>query len=205
MECLQALHSWRLAKVSQQLVELVFEEQFLVAIPCTKFRPVTPKITVKRIYRASPLKRSKQIDSYPLFSVLVIRQAEAFARTLSTTSIKRVSLHYIACSIAHCNLCRQVLEAMSDFWTSCAQIRTQFVFLGIKYPIKLEVRQAADGSMTLRAVASMLFPKRATRMLVAFLFTPEVLGNWPFAIRELQCEVKAVYGTIEYAIHTYFC
>ncbi|KAL5495664.1 hypothetical protein ACEPAI_1127 [Sanghuangporus weigelae] len=178
LESLQALHSWRLAKLSQQLIELVFEEQLFVSIPCTKLRPVTPKITIKRIHQANESKCSKRIDLHPLFSELVVRQAEVFARSLSTTSIKRV------------------LEALSDFWTSCAQIRTQFVFLGIKYPLKLELVEA-DGTTNLRVVASMLFSKRTTKVLVAFVFMPEVLAGWPFVIRKLQCEVKTVYGTID--------
>ncbi|KAL5518577.1 hypothetical protein ACEPAH_260 [Sanghuangporus vaninii] len=178
LECLQALHSWRLAKVSQQLIELVFEEQLFVSIPCTKFRPVAPKITIKRIHQANESKCLKRIDLHPLFSELVVRQAEEFARTLSTTSIKRV------------------LEALSDFWTSCSQIRTQFVFLGIKYPLKLELAEV-DGTTNLRVVASILFSKRTTKVLVAFVFTPEVLAGWPFAIRKLQCEVRTVYGTID--------
>ncbi|KAL5534634.1 hypothetical protein ACEPAG_1097 [Sanghuangporus baumii] len=178
LEWLQALHSWRLAKVSQQLIELVFEEQFFVSIPCMKFRPVTPKITIKRIHQANDSKRSKRIDLHPLFSELVVRQAEVFARSLSAISLKRV------------------LEALSDFWTSCALIRTQFVFLGIKYPLQLELVET-DGSTNLRVVASILFSKRATKVLVAFVFTPEVLAGWPFVIRKLQCEVKTVYGTID--------
>ncbi|EJD04390.1 uncharacterized protein FOMMEDRAFT_155520 [Fomitiporia mediterranea MF3/22] len=182
LECLQVLHSWRVSRASESLVELMFTDLYLVSIPCTKFRPAIPRITVSRVDRSEELKYAKKRpDPFPLLSDLAVSQGEAFARSLSTKSIKKI------------------VEAMSDFWTSCMQIRTQLTFLGIKYPLTLEPLAPQDDDGTpigLKAVASILIHKHKTKLLVGFMFNPEVLSSWPFSIRKLQVEVKTAYGKI---------
>ena len=91
----------------------------------------------------------------------------------------------------------QVVEELSDFWTSCSQIRTQITFLGIKYPLKLELIESNCPATGLTVTASILSRKRRAKMLVALIFSPEVLARWPFEIKKLQCEVKTTYGKIE--------
>ncbi|THH12139.1 hypothetical protein EW145_g162 [Phellinidium pouzarii] len=182
LESLQVLHSWRIAKVAQQSLELVFDEQFLVSVPCMKFRPISTEISISRINNGEGLNHvRRRPDPFSLISDLVIRRAEMFVRGVSTNSVKTV------------------VETLSDFWTSCTQIRTQLRFLAIKYPLSLSSlsSQQGDEFSGFKAVVSVLLHKQKTKALVAFLFSDEVLGCWPFAIQKLQCEVKIAYGKVD--------
>lgn len=102
LEYLQVLHSWRVSRVTQQAMELVFNDQFVVTMPCRKFRPIVADIKISCLDGGSEESKrmKKRIDPFLLFSKLVVSEAETFARSLSTTSVKRVcalvedTLHY---------------------------------------------------------------------------------------------------------------
>jgi len=87
------------------------------------------------------------------------------------------------------------VEALSDFWTSCAQIRSQFTFLAIKYPLNIQAtpNSGAANPTAFKAVASILFEKQKAKATVTFVFSNDLLARWPFAIRTLNCEVNVVY------------
>ena len=86
LEALQSLHSWRLAKASPELIELIFEERFLVAVPCERHQAIPTEITITRIESSG----KRREDPFPLLSELSLRQGEAYVRSLKTASIKPV-------------------------------------------------------------------------------------------------------------------
>ena len=89
----------------------------------------------------------------------------------------------------------QILERLSDFWTSCAAIRKQINFLKINYPLTLE--HLSQGHGGLKATASLLLKKHKSKALVSFEFSEGVLRRWPFMIKGMKCDVKVAYGSVK--------
>lgn len=89
------------------------------------------------------------------------------------------------------------MATLNDFWTSCAQIRTQLQLLSIKFPLSIESLQD-KGSPGIKAVALVLLHRHKAKANVTFLFDETVMARWPSTIRELQCDVEITYGRIKY-------
>ena len=86
------------------------------------------------------------------------------------------------------------MHTFSDFWTACAQVRSQFSFLGIKYPLSI----TSDPTSGLTVSATTVFRRTKAKARISFTFDDDTLGQWPFNIQSLKSEVKVIYGTIEY-------
>jgi len=171
------LHSWRATKVAPDVLELLYDNQFLLAIPCTKYGPRLRELRISNIVENKSRQRR---DPFPLFSELVVSQAESFASQHASRTLK------------------QLLESLSDFWTSCAQIRTQLSFLSIKYPLVLEpLPTTQKDNQGFKANASLLFQKPRAKAIVSFVFDQKLLARWPFKIRTLDCHVKVAYGGVD--------
>ena len=68
---------------------------------------------------------------------------------------------------------RQVLERLGDFWSSCAQLRSQLTFLAIKYPLAVEALADDSGRPVLRATATVMFPTAKGKAFISFLLSDE--------------------------------
>lgn len=87
LESLQALHSWRVAKASNDLIEMVFDDRIFVSIPCRNYRAESSEVSISRIEKTG----KQRADRFPLLSELVVQQGQVHARKLRTTTIKPVS------------------------------------------------------------------------------------------------------------------
>ncbi|KLO20428.1 Spc7-domain-containing protein [Schizopora paradoxa] len=177
LEALQALHSWRATKVAPNVLELLYDNQFLVSIPCTKYQPRLSELIISKSSVDS--KPSKRRDPFPLLSELAESQSQMFASRLASGTVK------------------QLVESLGDFWTSCAQIRNQLTFLSIKYPLVLEPLSSQTDCQGFKARATLLFQKQRAKATVSFIFNEELLARWPFKIRALECQVKVAYGAVD--------
>ncbi|KAI0666330.1 Spc7 kinetochore protein-domain-containing protein [Trametes maxima] len=176
LEALQDLHLWRTAKHTLDLVEFVYAAKYHVSLPCKDYKPVFGQATVVRTKQA----KLKERDAFPQFTDLVVRTARNLvAECGETLEIK------------------QVLERLGDFWSSCAQLRSQFTFLAIKYPLAVEDLVDEQSQPMLRATATVMFPSAKGKAFISFLLDRNTYSRWPLSVNALKADVKVAYGEIE--------
>lgn len=86
LEAMQSLHSWRMTKVQQSLLELVYENRFRVRVPCKKYTPITSDIKISRIEEQP----TKVFDLFPPYSEIVLRMSQQYASSLTASNAREV-------------------------------------------------------------------------------------------------------------------
>jgi hypothetical protein len=97
---------------------------------------------------------------------------------------------------------------LGDFWSGCAQLRTHFAFLSIKYPVSVDPRPPrGNGDLQgLVATATVLLPSVKVKLFVSFILDADTLWTWPMSIGNVDCQIKKAYGPeIEYAPPSVIC
>ncbi|OBZ79248.1 Kinetochore protein spc7 [Grifola frondosa] len=179
LEALQELHLWRATKITADLVQFVYDSRYQVSIPCTYYCPIPSQVTACKLKAA----RMKERDPFPQFTNLVLRTAQELIVAHEHITIKKI------------------VECLGDFWSSCAQLRSQLVFLAIKYPLTVETIET-EMSLALKATATVLFPHSKGKAFISFLLDKETYSRWPMSIDSLKSEVQIAYGNIQRdAIH----
>ncbi|KZT06294.1 uncharacterized protein LAESUDRAFT_679813 [Laetiporus sulphureus 93-53] len=177
LEALQNLHLWQATRITADLAESIYASRYLIRIPCKAYEPIPLKITVTRMADV----RTRERDSFPRFTDFGLRMAQ---RIVSNAD-KQISI-------------RQIVEMLSDFWSSCSQLRTQFTFLAVKYPLSVEVDPKTEaGPPGLVAKATVLFPSARGKAAISFRFSEQTLSRWPLSIASLVTDVEVAYGRIE--------
>lgn len=176
LEALEDLHLWRTTKMSPNHMELVYANRYRVVIPCTNYRPFVPQITVTRTSQSE----SKERDPCPALTKLMVSTAPYLLSSLE----------------GHPSL-PTVIQRLGDFWSSCAEVRSQLTFLRVKYPLVVEAVPADNTVPSLQASATVLFPAAKSKASITFLFDWDTYSRWPLSIGSLKCDVKVAYGGIE--------
>ncbi|KAG7095643.1 hypothetical protein E1B28_006366 [Marasmius oreades] len=178
LEALESLHMFRICKVDSRLFEYVYAERFRVTIPCSNHIPLVDKVDITRTYDA----RTKVKDDFPRLSSILLVGAKQIVHSLSLQSASdTVST-------------RLIVQTLTDYWSSCAQIRGQLLHLSVKYPVEIEAIQEHLG---FKAHAEVLFPAVKGKAILSFVFSSETYAHWPATIRTLECEVKVAYGNLD--------
>ncbi|PIL30949.1 hypothetical protein GSI_07118 [Ganoderma sinense ZZ0214-1] len=176
LEALEDLHLWHATKLSPDLVEFIYASKYHVSIPCTRYTPVCSHVQVRKTEQT----KMQEKDSFPHFTELVVKTAHKIV----TESQEKLSL-------------KQVVERLSDFWSSCAQFRSQLTFLAIKYPLSVEGIFDDDGEEYLSATATVMFPKAKGKARISFLLDQDTYSRWPLSVRGLKSHVEVAYGSIQ--------
>ncbi|RDB29117.1 hypothetical protein Hypma_015188 [Hypsizygus marmoreus] len=176
LEALEDLHMFRTTKVHGDLFEYVYASRFRVSIPCKNFVPVVKRVDVIRVDNA----RTKVKDNFPRLSDFLLHMAkEQIVRGENRTT-------------------RQIIHRLSDYWSSCAQLRLQLKLLTIKYPLEIEVSKGSNGEFPyFKAKVMVLFPPMKAKAFVSFVFSTKTFCYWPMAISSLGCEVEVAYGNVD--------
>lgn len=95
----------------------------------------------------------------------------------------------------------QMIQRLSDFWTSCAQVRMQLASLAIQYPLDLSLLPGENGLPIFQASAKVLFPSTKSKALISFILDPDTYLRWPLSIGLLKCDVEVAYGRAEYVFN----
>ena len=177
LEALEDLHLWHLAKLSPDLVEFIYGSKYRVEIPCSGYVPICSQIKVVKTEQS----KLKERDSFPAFTELIIRTA----RSLVTDAQEKLTL-------------KQVVERLGDFWSCCAQLRSQLMFLAIKYPLDVEIVNDEQGLDYLKATATVIFPRAKGKAYISFLLDQDTYTRWPLSVRGLKSHVEVAYGAIQY-------
>ena len=93
MDALQILHSWRVTRVSAHFLEMVYDNQLKVSVPCLKYRPDVSGIRISHVEEHS---RKKVTDSFPIFSAFAVDKAQRLASAIPSESAK--SVRYLSCT-----------------------------------------------------------------------------------------------------------
>lgn len=172
LEALENLHMFRVTTVKANMFEYVHASTFRVSIPCRNFQPQVSKIDITRFDKAS----NRYKDDFPQLSAFLLSSAKQLVVESDDNTV------------------RQIVHRLGDYWSSCAQLRSQLRFLGIKYPIEIEVSQP---SQVFKAKTMVMFPSIMGKAFISFIFSLETFSRWPMSIRSLDCEVEVAYGPID--------
>ncbi|KAI0706070.1 Spc7 kinetochore protein-domain-containing protein [Cytidiella melzeri] len=172
LEALEDLHLWRATKLDANLKEFVYASRIHVSIPCVAHQPDVSRLRVQRT-KASREER----DEFPELSGLMLTSAQ----------------HIAAASRKTADL-RTIIQRLSDFWTSCAEIRLQLTFLAVQYPLELKLHPNENSLPTFEVSAKVLFPSVKSKANIKFIFDPDTYTRWPLSIGLLQCDATVAYG-----------
>ncbi|KAH9949433.1 Spc7 kinetochore protein-domain-containing protein [Amylocystis lapponica] len=176
LEALQDLHLWRATKVTAELIEFVYASRYQVSMPCIKHKPILAKVNVGR----APDARTKERDAFPRFTDTILQTARQLVAGMSESNV------------------RKIIEHLGDFWSSCAQLRSQLTFLAIKYPLAVEaVQNLETNTINLRAKATVLFPSAKGKAYISFILDSQTYSRWPTSIGSLKWDVEVAYGHLQ--------
>ena len=176
LEALENLHMFRVCKVNASLFEYVYAELFLVVIPCKNYLPLVDRVEITRTMSG----RTKSKDDFPRLSTYLLSGANQVVRNLATGR--------------HTVTTRHVVQTLTDYWSSCTQVRGQLLHLSVKYPIEIEVLPQSSG---FKAHAAVLFPSVKGKAILSFIFSTDTCARWPATIDALRCQVRVAYGNLE--------
>ncbi|KAH9853039.1 Spc7 kinetochore protein-domain-containing protein [Lenzites betulinus] len=176
LEALQDLHLWRAVTHTSVLVELTYASKYQVSLPCKNYKPILAQATISRTKQS----KLKERDAFPQFTDLVVKTATSLVKQ----SDEKLDI-------------KQVVERLGDFWSSCAQLRSQLSFLAIKYPLIVESLIDEHNEPVLRATATVMFPRVAGKALISFIWGKDTYSRWPLSVQGLKTDVKRAYGAIE--------
>jgi kinetochore protein Spc7/SPC105 len=85
---------------------------------------------------------------------------------------------------------------LGEFWLGCAQLRSHFTFLSIKYPVSVDPQPPRDNGdlQGLVATATVLLPSVKAKLFVSFILDNDTLWAWPTSISDVDCKIKKAYG-----------
>ncbi|KAF9015040.1 Spc7 kinetochore protein-domain-containing protein [Cyathus striatus] len=173
LEYLEDLHMFRVVKVSVDVFEYIYASQFRVSVPCRDFIPLLKKMDITRLDKA----RSKFKDDFPIFSDVALNGGKQLFNNGHNITV------------------RKIIHRLSDYWSSCAQVRLQLKLLNVKYPV--EIMPISPSRAGFRAKAMVMFSNVKGKAFISFIFAFDTLSRWPFSINSLGCEVDVAYGPID--------
>jgi hypothetical protein len=87
---------------------------------------------------------------------------------------------------------------LGEFWSGCAQLRSHFAFLSIKYPVSVdpdpEPLRGNGDLQGLVATATVILPSVKGKIFVSFILDNDTLWAWPASIGNVDCKIKKAYG-----------
>ncbi|KAG6888765.1 hypothetical protein C0992_007556 [Termitomyces sp. T32_za158] len=176
LEFLEDLHRFRVTQVNADMFEYIYASSYRVTIPCENYVPLTKRVDVERLDKT----KSMIQDNFPRLSDFLLRMAKE--------EIVRGDKRTI----------RQIVHRLSDYWSSCAQLRAQLRLLPIKFPVDIEIMQSSQTELPgFKAKVMVVFPSVKAKAFISFVFIGNAFSYWPVTINSLQIEVEVAYGQVE--------
>ncbi|KAF8272946.1 Spc7 kinetochore protein-domain-containing protein [Lactarius quietus] len=171
---LEELHLWHTSRVQPDLFEFVYASHFHVHVPCVGFKPLMSQI---RITKANDMPVRPK-DQFPRFTDLMIQVAQQRFVSSPDVGIKKI------------------VQDLGVFWSGCAQLRSHFRYLSIKYPVSVEPQPPRDDGehQGLVTTATVLLPCVRAKLYVSFVLDFDTFWRWPSSIGNVDCRIKKAYG-----------
>ncbi|KZP12027.1 hypothetical protein FIBSPDRAFT_755571 [Athelia psychrophila] len=176
LESLQNLHLWHAVKIQSDLLELIYASTYRVSIPCMKFVPDVEGVEIRRLEKTS----SKIKDAFPGLTDLMLRMAKQ--ALLQDKGILTT---------------RQIVQRLSDYWSSCTQLRGQLRLLAVKYPVDITILPPNNGVSGFKATATVMVRNLKAKAVVSFVLDFATFASWPMSLHATGCEVEVIYGPIQ--------
>jgi kinetochore protein Spc7/SPC105 len=94
-------------------------------------------------------------------------------------------------------LSSQVAQLLSDYWTSCAELRRELEALVRPYPHEFSTTASISGdSSTFQVTIPVLYHHLKAKAFITFIFDAETYSNWPFSINNVGINVSVGYGLL---------
>lgn len=162
-----------------------------MSIPCIKFKPVVDKLDIKQLDNL----KIELKDAFPQLTDLMFRMAKQKI-VLERGNITIRTVDHLYTEIARMLIFDlQIVQRLSDYWSSCAQVRSQLKLVAIKYPVSIETTR--DTTPAFKATATMVFPNIKAKAYISFILDLETFSSWPMSIASTKCEAKVAYGPVE--------
>lgn len=192
MESFQNLHLWHAVKIQSDLLELIYASTYRVSIPCMKFVPDVESVEIQRLEKVS----TKVKDAFPGLTDLMVRMAkQALLQDKGIMTTRQVKAHTFL-RFTHSDAV-QIVQRLSDYWSSCTQLRGQLRLLAAKFPLDVAVLPSESGTSGFQATASVIFRDMKAKALVSFVLDFETFASWPMSLGTITCEVEVSYGPVQ--------
>ncbi|KAF8905455.1 Spc7 kinetochore protein-domain-containing protein [Gymnopilus junonius] len=177
LEALEDLHMCRITKVHADIFEYIYASQFHISIPCKHFVPIVTKVTISR----SGHQHARHKDDFPRLSAFLMHAAQRLIADGDDLTV------------------REIVHRLSDYWSSCAQLRSQLRLLSIKYPVEVTLSPPSkeSPSPSFAAKCMVIFPAAQAKAFISFNFSFDTFSQWPISMESLDCDVEVVYGSID--------
>lgn len=195
LESLEDLHLWHAVKIQPDLSEFIYASTYRVSIPCNKFKPLTEQLDIRRLDDI----KTRVKDAFPQLTDLMLRMAKhRVVEEHGVTNIRAVSTRLYSQRSWQVTLTIQIVQLLSDYWSSCSQLRLQLKLVSAKYPLFIDILQSKqDNNTGFKATASVIFPSLQAKALLSFILDMKTISSWPRSIGSTKCEVEVAYGLIE--------
>ncbi|KAF8168234.1 Spc7 kinetochore protein-domain-containing protein [Crassisporium funariophilum] len=176
LAALEDLHMFRITKVNSDIFEYVYASLFHVSIPCKNFTPKVTEINISRFRKAN----TRYKDDFPQLSSFLLGTAKQLIVEGDDLTV------------------REVVHRLCDYWSSCAQFRSQLTLLNIKFPVEVVCPTLSrDKPASFKVKAMVMLPSVKGKAFVSFIFPFNAICQWPTSIDSLDCEVDVAYGPVD--------
>ncbi|KZV70325.1 hypothetical protein PENSPDRAFT_631815 [Peniophora sp. CONT] len=176
---LEDLTMFKITRIRPYGWSLIYANRYVVDAPSTEYVPSPAQLRISLTHDA----REYTMDEFPALTELATTLPSLyFASTPSPRSQPRTMKH--------------ITQFLRDFWSGCAQIRTQLRFLAVKWPLEVVV-EAGEGKRMpgMRATADVVLHSVKAKIKMEFVFEAETVIGWPFSVQDVACAVRPVYGS----------
>ncbi|KZW02617.1 hypothetical protein EXIGLDRAFT_416924 [Exidia glandulosa HHB12029] len=180
LDAMQALHGWRIARLSPALVELVYADKFTVRIPCREWDALGVEVDVVHGAEGKMKKPGWRKDKYPDATAFMLQALQRQA-TARIRAHRRYSYG-------------QVVRYIDTMWHAFACVRREIDLLAVRFPVQVTTDTA---SASLRIAANILVEKLESKAVASFVFNDDALLQWPLSVENVRVDAVIKYGDIQ--------
>ena len=80
----------------------------------------------------------------------------------------------------------QIVQRLSDYWSSCARLRLQLKLVAVKFPLSCHILPTQNGTRAFASRVAVIFAERKAKAVVSFIFDADTFSSWPISIRSVK-------------------
>lgn len=185
---LQQVHSWRIAQMRQDWLEVVYDGECKVSMDCEDWQPVASTSQVELV---------KEEESAVPFLNVVQRELAKMDRknapAVSAESMTPGITTFLSASSF------QVLDRVSKIWSTVQRLRAEFALVNLRWPVSYHAMPNI-----VKADVAVVIPTSKSKVVVSFTIPGEGASGWPSSLygsskaaHRVKVDVQSVYGAIE--------
>ena len=191
-ESLQGLHLWHIGKMGSDVIEMSYDHQLDLIIPCKDHIPDLNNASVSWNKANVPCKsklRYSEESSRGIFAIL-----EDEFKNLKRKSLKDVSPPENG---SRAILMNQLVRQTGSLVLSAQRLRAEFGILNTRLPTSYRIVETNSRGKGLIVTSRLMLKSVKSRVEISFLFFGEVLSLWPGGLESVEVEARTIYGSAE--------